>query len=81
MDSLGEGELATLQASFNIDESNGVKCAESARFWEKLLETHRQPFIILRVADMRYVLQSDKSMALQLYEEVRVRSRHDLLSV
>ncbi|GJJ09967.1 hypothetical protein Clacol_004192 [Clathrus columnatus] len=54
--------------------SSYTSCASSARFWESLLETHRVPYLLLRVADMRYVLKS-KVTALLLYEELQSQLR------
>ncbi|EDR13975.1 uncharacterized protein LACBIDRAFT_321696 [Laccaria bicolor S238N-H82] len=60
----------TLRASLTVDSSNGVACAASARLWECLLENHRLPYLLLRVADMRMTLGS-KVTALTLYEELQ----------
>ncbi|KIM37854.1 hypothetical protein M413DRAFT_76580, partial [Hebeloma cylindrosporum] len=60
----------TVQASLTVDSSNAVACAASARLWECLLEEHRLPYLLLRVADMRMTLGS-KVTALSLYEELQ----------
>lgn len=46
-----------------------LACAASARLWEDLLEQHRIPYLLVRVADMRWALDN-KVTALVLYEEV-----------
>lgn len=59
-----------MEATLAVDPRNATECASSARYWESLLENHQIPYLLLRVADMRYVLES-KVTALLLYEEVR----------
>ena len=69
VDALGSDLSSQLRASLTVNSSNGLACAASARLWECLLEKHRLPYLLLRVADMRMVLGS-KVTALSLYEEV-----------
>ncbi|KAF9554068.1 hypothetical protein CPC08DRAFT_821931 [Agrocybe pediades] len=67
---LGTGLTDQLLLSLTqIDASDGNLCAKSARLWESLLERHRVPYVLLRVADMRMSLGS-KVTAIALYEEV-----------
>lgn len=70
VDALGSDLSSQLRASLTVDSSNGVACAASARLWECLLENHRLPYLLLRVADMRMTLGS-KVTALTLYEELQ----------
>lgn len=58
VDALGSDLSSQLRASLTVDSSNGVACAASARLWECLLENHRLPYLLLRVADMRMTLGS-----------------------
>ncbi|KAF8869586.1 hypothetical protein CPB84DRAFT_1915496, partial [Gymnopilus junonius] len=55
--------------SLTVDSSDGLACATSARFWECLLEKHRLPYLLLRVADMLMSLGS-KVTGIILYGEV-----------
>ncbi|KAF8810803.1 hypothetical protein BYT27DRAFT_7185462 [Phlegmacium glaucopus] len=70
VDALGPDLSSQLRASLTVDSSNGLACAASARLWECLLEEHRLPYLLLRVADIRMTLGS-KVTALSLYEELR----------
>lgn len=67
IDTLWKDVALQLEASLKVESSNGVACAASARLWEGLLEDHRVPYLLLRVADMRFVLGSQVT-ALNLYE-------------
>ena len=69
VDTLGPDLSSQLRASLTVDSSNGLACAASARLWECLLEEHRLPYLLLRVADVRMTLGS-KVTALSLYDEV-----------
>ncbi|KAF8073638.1 hypothetical protein FPV67DRAFT_757692 [Lyophyllum atratum] len=70
VEALGSDLSSQLRASLTVDPSNGLACAASARLWERLLEEHRLPYLLLRVADMRMTLGS-KVTALSLYEELQ----------
>ncbi|KAF8153961.1 fido domain-containing protein [Crassisporium funariophilum] len=70
VDALGSDLSSQHKASLTVDSSNGIACAASARLWERLLEEHRLPYLLLRVADMRMSLGS-KVTALTLYEELQ----------
>lgn len=61
--------LLKLETSLEVNSSDLVACSRSARLWESLLEEKRIPFLLLKVADMRFVLDS-KATAFELYEEV-----------
>lgn len=65
---MGSDLSSQLRASLTVNSSNGLACAASARLWESLLEEHRVPYLMLRVADMRMSLGS-KVTALSLYDE------------
>ncbi|OSX63168.1 hypothetical protein POSPLADRAFT_1055234 [Postia placenta MAD-698-R-SB12] len=58
VDTLGQDVALQLEASLKVESSNGVACAASTRLWEALLENHRVPYLLLRVADMRFELGS-----------------------
>lgn len=73
IDTLWKDVALQLEASLKVESSNGVACAASARLWEGLLEDHRVPYLLLRVADMRFVLGSQVT-ALNLYEVGRHHS-------
>ncbi|KAF9805362.1 hypothetical protein IEO21_09085 [Rhodonia placenta] len=60
IDTLWKDVALQLEASLKVESSNGVACAASARLWEGLLEDHRVPYLLLRVADMRFVLGSQR---------------------
>ncbi|EED85814.1 predicted protein [Postia placenta Mad-698-R] len=65
---LGPELTSRLEASLTVSE--GVHRAKSARLWESLLEAHRIPYLLLRVADMRISL-GRRWTALPLYEELQ----------
>lgn len=67
---MGPNTTEKLKASFDSDELDVASCAASARLWEQLLETHPVPFLLLLVADMRYTMLANKTMALLVYEGV-----------
>lgn len=69
MDTLRPDLASQIEASLKVKSSHEVACAASARLWERSLESHRCPYLLLRVADMRMSLGS-KIMALSLYGEV-----------
>lgn len=58
-----------MERSLRVNESNGFDCASSGRLWEDLLNKHRLPYLLIRVADMRMSLDS-KVTAVGLYDEV-----------
>lgn len=64
-----EEDRKELFGSFRVTSNDYVKAARSARTWENLLEIYRHPFLLLRVADMRWTLGASTS-ALELYNEV-----------
>lgn len=66
---LGPDLAAEILSSLETNPSDDVACALAARFWEEILEVHRVPYLLLRVADMRMALGSSVT-ALLLYEEV-----------
>ena len=66
---LGSPLSSKLEESLKVPISNNDACALSARQWEDILEEHRVPYLLLRVADMRMTLGS-KVTTLLLYEEV-----------
>ena len=66
---LGSPLSSKLEASLKVPISNKNACARSGKLWEDILEQHRIPYLLLRVADMRMILGSDFT-ALLLYEEV-----------
>ncbi|OSX63196.1 hypothetical protein POSPLADRAFT_1138960, partial [Postia placenta MAD-698-R-SB12] len=68
VEKLGQDVALQLEASLKVEPSDGVACAASARLWEALLENYRVPYLLLRVADMRFALGSQVT-ALSLYEE------------
>ncbi|KAI0357344.1 hypothetical protein OH77DRAFT_1502944 [Trametes cingulata] len=56
---LGQDDAKEFLASFEVDPSDDIKCAAVARLWESLLEKYPGvPFLMLRVADMRWALNS-----------------------
>ncbi|KAI0366666.1 Fic-domain-containing protein [Pilatotrama ljubarskyi] len=56
---LGQDDAREFLASFEVDPSDDIKCAAVARLWESLLEKYPGvPFLMLRVADMRWALNS-----------------------
>jgi hypothetical protein len=59
-----------LEESLKVPLDDHSACAAAARLWESLLESHRTPFLLIRVADMQFALES-RLTALSLYEEVR----------
>ncbi|KJA16061.1 hypothetical protein HYPSUDRAFT_193694 [Hypholoma sublateritium FD-334 SS-4] len=64
-------KLSQLSNSLIVERSNGHVCAASARIWESLLDgQNRLPYLLLRVADMRFALGS-KITALLLYKELQ----------
>ncbi|KJA15004.1 hypothetical protein HYPSUDRAFT_208232 [Hypholoma sublateritium FD-334 SS-4] len=69
LDALGPEQCANLERSLAMSPSDGPARAASARLWESLLEAHRLPFLLLRVADMRMSLGS-KVTVMALYEEL-----------
>ncbi|KAF8342477.1 fido domain-containing protein [Amanita rubescens] len=68
---LGPEISAELQASLKVNVSDGSQCAASARLWETLLENRRIPYLLLRVADMRFALGSMVT-AVPLYQELQL---------
>ena len=70
MDLLGPEQTKELLASFEADSQDDYACARAARLWEELLESYpNSPFLLLRVADMRFAL-GRKMGSLQLYQRV-----------
>lgn len=67
-------------ASFEVDPSDDIKCAAVGRLWESLLEKYPGvPFLMLRVADMRWKLNS-RVTAYAMYLDVRnARSQTDVV--
>ncbi|KAI0632524.1 fido domain-containing protein [Trametes polyzona] len=56
---LGQDDAKEFLASFDADPSDDIKCAAVGRLWESLLEKYPGvPFLMLRVADMRWTLNS-----------------------
>lgn len=56
---LGQDDVKEFLASFEVDPSDDIKCAAVGRLWEALLEKYPGvPFLMLRVADMRWKLNS-----------------------
>lgn len=78
IDTLGKDVALQLEASLKVEPSDGAACAASARLWESLLENHRVPYLLLRVADMRFALGSQVT-ALSLYEELLVALKDETL--
>ncbi|KAF8194656.1 hypothetical protein BJ912DRAFT_901192 [Pholiota molesta] len=70
LDVLGPELTLELRNSLTVNSSDGLACATSARLWESLLEKYRLPYLLLRVADMRWTLGS-KVTALALYAELQ----------
>lgn len=71
-DVLSNEDATRLQDSFHVQPTDQVSCAASARLWEELLEHYRLPFLLLRVADLRYTTRGPgcQMPALHLYIEV-----------
>lgn len=67
---LGSDLASQIEASLKVKSSSAVACAASARLWEHVLEIHRIPYLLLRVADMRMTL-GRKMTALSLYDELQ----------
>ena len=68
---LGQDDAKEFLASFEVDPSDDIKCAAVGRLWESLLEKYPGvPFLMLRVADMRWSLNS-KVTAYAMYLDVR----------
>lgn len=61
--------IRQINDSLEIDPSDGRSCAATGRLWDYILESHRIPYLMLRVADMRMSMGS-KVTALALYDEV-----------
>ncbi|KAL7280232.1 hypothetical protein PYCCODRAFT_1382451 [Trametes coccinea BRFM310] len=56
---LSQDDAKEFLASFEVDPSDDIKCAAVGRLWESLLEKYPGvPFLMLRVADMRWSLNS-----------------------
>ncbi|KAI0669138.1 fido domain-containing protein [Trametes maxima] len=56
---LGQDDAKEFLASFDVDPSDDLKCAAVGRLWESLLDKYPGvPFLMLRVADMRWTLNS-----------------------
>ncbi|KAJ3849712.1 fido domain-containing protein, partial [Lentinula lateritia] len=53
--------------SFRVQPRDQVKCATSARLWEELLERYHLPFLLLRVADLRYITRGPGSQMTSLH--------------
>ncbi|KAF5370468.1 hypothetical protein D9615_009755 [Tricholomella constricta] len=66
---LGLDLSSKLQRSLRVNSDNLHACGVSGAFWETLLEQHRIPYLLLRVADMRYTLNS-KASSMKLYREL-----------
>lgn len=66
---VGEEDYRDLVESLKVSTGDVQGCAVAGRLWEQLLEKHRIPFLLILVADLRYVLNS-KILALDLYAEV-----------
>lgn len=71
-DVLSTEDATRLRDSFHVQPTDQVNCAASVRLWEELLERYRLPFLLLRVADMRYTTRGPGGQmpALHLYIEV-----------
>ena len=70
MDILGPEQAKELLASFEVDPQDDYVCAKIGRLWEELLENYpNNPFLLLRVAEMRFAL-GRKMSSLQLYQRV-----------
>ncbi|TCD67468.1 hypothetical protein EIP91_012329 [Steccherinum ochraceum] len=76
--SMNEDHRKELIISFRVASNDYVKAARSARTWENLLEIYRHPFLLLRVADMRWALGQCVS-ALELYQELYDAIAHPAL--
>ncbi|GJJ13843.1 hypothetical protein Clacol_008100 [Clathrus columnatus] len=58
-DILGQELSASILASLKVDSNDAYACSVSARLWEETLENYPcLPYLLLRVADMRFTLQS-----------------------
>ncbi|KAH8103947.1 fido domain-containing protein [Cristinia sonorae] len=66
---LGEELYSELLQSLKYDASNGPEYAASARLWEKVLQSHRLPFLLNKVAEVRWILGS-RNTAISLYNEL-----------
>ncbi|KAF8727159.1 hypothetical protein AX14_007557 [Amanita brunnescens Koide BX004] len=75
VDILGPAIAAKVDESLRVSTSDMPACAASARLWEDLLEQHRIPYLLVRVADMRWALDN-KFTALVLYEELHAALQH-----
>ncbi|PPQ86123.1 hypothetical protein CVT25_002758 [Psilocybe cyanescens] len=62
--------IRQINDSLEIDPSDGRSCAATGRLWDYILESHRIPYLMLRVADMRMSMGS-KVTALALYDELK----------
>ncbi|KAH7879591.1 fido domain-containing protein [Lentinula edodes] len=71
-DALTTEDATRLRDSFRVSPRDQVKCATSARLWEELLERYRLPFLLLRVADLRFITRGPGSQmtSLHLYVEL-----------
>ncbi|KAI0771112.1 fido domain-containing protein [Trametes elegans] len=68
---LGQDDASDFLASFDVDPSDDIKCAAVGRLWESLLEKYPGlPFLMLRVADMRWALNS-KVTAYAMYLDLQ----------
>ncbi|KAI0324422.1 hypothetical protein GY45DRAFT_1288937 [Cubamyces sp. BRFM 1775] len=68
---LGQDDAKEFLASFEVDPSDDIKCAAVGRLWESLLEKYPGvPFLMLRVADMRWSLNS-KVTAYAMYLDLQ----------
>ena len=75
VNTLGEELAAELKASFHVDSNDDYRCATVGRLWESLLDRYPdEPFLMLRVADMRLALGSTVT-ALALYEKVSANAQ------
>ncbi|GAV99156.1 protein [Lentinula edodes] len=71
-DALTTEDATRLRDSFRVSPRDQVNCATSARLWEELLERYRLPFLLLRVADLRFITRGPGSQmtSLHLYVEL-----------
>ncbi|KAI0820457.1 fido domain-containing protein [Trametes gibbosa] len=68
---LGQDDVKEFLASFDADPSDDLQCAAVGRLWESLLDKYPGlPFLMLRVADMRWTLNS-KVTAYAMYLDLQ----------